>query len=107
VSGRFAWHFAFTLCYPCLKCNGGSVLSILSVGFYLSGCKSINEAMTRTQHWASSRAQSFDEWIGLDNRESKTHPEVLATKNMTEEGELNYVYDRLMKEIQPEDTSDR
>jgi hypothetical protein len=63
--------------------------------------------MRRTQQWASSRAQSFDEWIGLDNRESKTHPEVVATKGMTEEEELNYVYDRLMKEIQPEDSKDR
>lgn len=87
--------------------NLGAFSLLGAVGFYLSGCKSISEAMSRTQQWASSRAQSFDEWVGLDNRESKTHPEVLATKNMTEEEELNYVYDRLMKEIQQEDSSDR
>jgi hypothetical protein len=41
----------------------------------------------------------------LDERESKTHPEVVATRNMTEEEEVNYVYDRLMKEIETEEDS--
>lgn len=78
---------------------------LILAGFYLSGCQSVNEAMTRTQRWASSRAKSFDEWIGLDQRESKTHPEVLATKHMTEQEELDYVYSRMMKEIETEDDS--
>jgi hypothetical protein len=38
----------------------------------------------------------------VDSRESKTHPEVLAVKNMTEDQEINYVYERLMREIQPD-----
>ncbi len=64
--------------------------------------------MARTQQWASSRTQSFEDWIGLDHRESKTHPEVVATKNMTEEEEINYVYDRLMKEIESDvDTTEK
>jgi hypothetical protein len=57
--------------------------------------------MESTRRWASSRTQAFDEWIGYDDRESKTHPDVVATKNMTEEEEMNYVYDRLMREVEP------
>ena len=57
--------------------------------------------MDQTHRWASRQAQSFDEWVGFDKRESKTHPEVMATKNMTEEQEINYVYERLMREIEP------
>lgn len=77
------------------------------VGFYLSGCRSIGEAMSTTREWASSRTQSFEDWMGMDDRESKTHPEVVATKNMTEEEEVNYVYDRLMKEIESGSDSDK
>ena len=78
-----------------------SMLTIfLLVGFYLSGCRSIDEALTLTRQWASSRANSFDDWLGFDERGSKTDPDVIATKGMTEEEEINYVYDRLMKEIE-------
>jgi len=62
--------------------------------------------MDRTHRWASKQTESFDDWVGFDTRESKTHPEVLATKNMTEEQEINYVYERLMREIQTGTTND-
>jgi hypothetical protein len=58
--------------------------------------------MDRTHRWTSRQTRAFDEWIGFDSRESKTHPEVLAVKNMTEDQEINYVYERLMREIQPD-----
>jgi hypothetical protein len=58
--------------------------------------------MSSTRGWASTRTESFEDWMGMDDRESKTHPEVVATRNMTEEEEVNYVYDRLMKEIETE-----
>lgn len=56
--------------------------------------------MDKTRRWASRQAQSFDDLMGLDDRESKTHPDVLATKGMTEEQEINYVYDKLMREVE-------
>ena len=34
----------------------------------------------------------------MEDRPSKTHPEVLATKHMNEEEELNYIYDKYIKE---------
>jgi len=61
--------------------------------------------MTRTRWWASSRTQSFEDWAGLGERASERDPQVVATKGMTEEEELNYVYDQLMKEINDGDDS--
>lgn len=60
----------------------------------------MEEAFSSTRQWASSRRESFEEWFGMEDRESKTHPDVVATKSMTEEEELNYVYDKLMKEVE-------
>lgn len=59
----------------------------------------------RTRRWASSRSRSFEDWLGLEERESKTHPEVVAAKGMTEDEELQFVYDRLMKEIETDEDS--
>ena len=81
-------------------------LPIHVVGFYLSGSQSVDEAMSSTQQWASKQMQSFEDWMGMDDRASKTHPDVIATRNMTEEEEVNYIYDRLMKEIESEADSE-
>lgn len=56
--------------------------------------------MRRTRRWASGKTESLEDWMGVQDRESKSHPEVVATKDMTEEEELNYVYNRLVKEIE-------
>ena len=43
----------------------------------------------------------------MENRPSKTHPEVIATQHMTEDEEMNYLYDKYIKEPpKPEETND-
>ena len=35
----------------------------------------------------------------MEDRESKTHPDVIATKNLSEEEEVNFVYSQILKEV--------
>ena len=43
----------------------------------------------------------------MENRPSKTHPEVVATQHMTEDEEMNYLYDKYIKEPpKPAETND-
>lgn len=69
-----------------------------AVSFYLSGYKSLKEAVEGTTKWASSWGKAIEHAMGGDTAVSKTHPDVLATKNMDGSGELNYVYDKYIKE---------
>ena len=69
-----------------------------SVAFYASGYTSVDEAVSATKIWASSWRERFENWLGMEDRPSKTHPEVLATKHMNEEEELKYIYDKYIKE---------
>eukprot|EP00980_Cylindrotheca_fusiformis_P005251 scaffold1120_cov127-Cylindrotheca_fusiformis.AAC.13 len=70
--------------------------------FYASGYQTLDEAVNDTKRWASSYRQSFEDWLAIEDRPSKTHPEVVATKHMSEEQELNYIYEKYIKE--PEGT---
>ncbi len=67
-------------------------------GFYLSGYKSLEEAVVGTNTWASSLGKSLEHAMGGDRAVSKTHPDVLATKHMKSEDELRYVYDKYIKD---------
>lgn len=69
-----------------------------AMGFYMSGYKSLGEAVGGTTRWASSWGKSMELAMGGDQAVSKTHPEVLATKHMKEEEELSYIYDKYIKE---------
>eukprot|EP00934_Nitzschia_sp_Nitz4_P004864 Nitzschia sp. Nitz4//scaffold42_size132992//65147//65943//NITZ4_003396-RA/size132992-augustus-gene-0.104-mRNA-1//1//CDS//3329551709//4854//frame0 len=77
-----------------------------AAGFYLAGYRSVPEAWNGTRAWASGHRSSFENWLGMDDRESLTHPDVVATKAMSEEEEWNYVYDKLMNEVQEDDKVD-
>lgn len=61
----------------------------------------MDEAMERTTIWASAWRQSFEDFMSID-QPSKNHPEVVATKHMTEDEEMNYIYEMYIKE--PEGT---
>lgn len=67
-------------------------------GFYMSGYKSLQEAVAGTTKWGSSLGKSLEHAMGGDQAVSKTHPDVLATKHMKSEDELKYVYDKYIKE---------
>ena len=70
------------------------------VGFYAFGQSSVDDAVTSTRNWASSWYESFEKnWLGIDeSRSSRNHPDVIATRNMSEEDEWDYVYERYIKE---------
>lgn len=75
-----------------------------AVTFYLSGYNSLKEAVEGTTRWASSWGKTIEHAMGGDTAVSKTHPDVLATKNMDGSGELKYVYDKYIKDaIEDED----
>jgi hypothetical protein len=43
--------------------------------------------------------QSFQGWLNMEaDRPSRNHPEVVATRHMTEDEELNYIYEKYIKE---------
>jgi hypothetical protein len=76
------------------------------VTFYASGYDTMDEFVHGTTIWASGLRQSFEDWIGFEDRASNTHPEVLATKHMSEDEVLNYVYDNYVKEPEENATSE-
>jgi hypothetical protein len=61
----------------------------------------MDEAMERTTIWASAWRQGFEDFMSID-KASKNHPEVIATKHMTEDEEMSYIYEKYIKE--PEET---
>lgn len=69
-----------------------------AMGFYMSGYRSLAEAVEGTTTWASSWSKAMEQAVGGDQALSKTHPDVLATKHMKEEEQLSYVYDKYIKE---------
>ena len=69
-----------------------------AIGFYMSGYKTLKEAVEGTTRWASSWGKSLEHAMGGDQATSKTHPEVLATKHMEGDEELRYIYDKYIKE---------
>lgn len=78
-----------------------------AIGFYASGYRSFDALVTDTRAWASQNRQFFEDWLGIEDRPSKTDPEAIATRNMTEEEEMNYIYERHLKDAEkkPGDTS--
>jgi hypothetical protein len=58
----------------------------------------------RTTIWASAWRKGFEDWLSMEDRPSKTHPEVIAIKHMTEDEEMAYIYENYIKE--PEDEPD-
>mmetsp|Transcript_14398 Transcript_14398/g.26989 ORF Transcript_14398/g.26989 Transcript_14398/m.26989 type:complete len:248 (+) Transcript_14398:74-817(+) len=67
-----------------------------AAGFYASGCRSVEEAIQSTRAWASSWRKSLQHILGTDKAVSKNHPDVIATKNMTGEEEMDYLWKKYM-----------
>lgn len=82
----------------------GTFTILGAISFYLSGYQSLKEAVEGTTRWASGWGKTIEHAMGGDTAVSKTHPDVLATKNMDGSGELKYVYDKYIKDaIEDED----
>jgi hypothetical protein len=85
----------------------GSYGMIGAAIFYASGYQTLEEAMSDTRIWASSQRASFEKWLNMEDRPSNTHPEVLAMKHMTEEQEMNYIYEQYIKEPEENTTNNQ
>ncbi|KAL3945550.1 MAG: hypothetical protein SGBAC_000374 [Bacillariaceae sp.] len=71
-----------------------------AIGFLASGYSSFDALVSDTRAWGSRNRQSFEDWLGIEDIPSKTDPEAIATKNMTEEEEMNYIYERHLKDAE-------
>lgn len=74
-----------------------------ALGFYMNGFDSIEYAVSDTKRWASSWNASLKSLLGGDKAARETHPKVLATKHMDEHEELQYVYEKYIKENDEDD----
>jgi hypothetical protein len=85
----------------------GSCGMIGAALFYASGYQSVEEATSHARIWAPYYRESFEKWLNMEDRPSKTHPEVVATKHMTEEQEMNYIYENYIKEPEENTTNNK
>jgi hypothetical protein len=73
------------------------------VWFYWSGYSTIDEALQNTQASAQSYRRRFETYWGLSTPPSSQLPEVVATKSMTEEEELEYLYKTYIEPAEKEE----
>jgi hypothetical protein len=64
-------------------------IAATTVTFYASGYRSFQEAFDSFRGWGRKRRVQLEDWHGINL--SRDHPDMLATKNMTEEEEWEYV----------------
>lgn len=69
-----------------------------AIGFYVSGYDTFEDAVSGTKTRASIWYTFLERFSGGDQAISKTHPEVVATKDMNEDEELQYLYHTYIKE---------
>jgi hypothetical protein len=62
-----------------------------ALAFYASGCNTVSEAVSSTSRWGRTRRQELDSFFGVKSRVDERHPEVLVTRGMTEEEELEHI----------------
>jgi hypothetical protein len=75
-----------------------------ALAFHLSGYQSMEEAVQGTRRWATSCREALERFFGTAERRDKLlsqHPDVVATKHMTEEQEMNYLYNKYMASSSP------
>jgi hypothetical protein len=59
--------------------------------FYATGGQTLQEAVANTRGWAGDGRRMLDGAFGIEDRIDLQHPEILKTRNMTEEEELEYI----------------
>jgi len=91
----------------------GSMLSIGGVGilsaaiFHASGYESVDEAVRSLREWGPKKRREMERFIGLpEGGTSASHPDVIATKGMSEDEELDYVKRKYMAELYEEDDAE-
>ena len=81
-------------------------LMLTQVWFWWSGYATIDEALHRTQQSAQSYRRSFEQFWGLTAPPSSQIPEVVATKEMTEDEELDYLYRKYIEPAELEEQNE-
>mmetsp|Transcript_11982 Transcript_11982/g.26649 ORF Transcript_11982/g.26649 Transcript_11982/m.26649 type:complete len:246 (-) Transcript_11982:1549-2286(-) len=88
----------------------GSMLSIGGVGlmsaaiFYSSGYETVDEAVRSLREWGPRKRREWERFVGLpEGGQSASHPDVIATKGMSEDEELEYVKRKYLHEVYEED----
>ena len=91
----------------------GSMLSVGGVGilsaalFYASGYESVDEAVRSLREWGPRKRREMERLMGLpEGGVSASHPDIIATKGMSEDDELDYVKRKYMAELYEEDVDD-
>ncbi|KAG7349116.1 hypothetical protein IV203_011713 [Nitzschia inconspicua] len=71
-----------------------------AVGFHISGYETIDDAVHGTRAWASSWSHSLHEYFGTTERirKSRPDPDISATNGMTEDEQLQYLYNNYIAE---------
>jgi hypothetical protein len=64
-----------------------------AISLYATGCTTFHDFFVKTRSWAVTKRQSLDKMLGVDQRLNRDlHPDIAATRGMSEEQELDYVY---------------
>ena len=91
----------------------GSMLSVGGVGilsaalFYASGYESIDEAVRSLREWGPRKRREMERLMGLpEGGVSASHPDIVATRGMSEDDELDYVKRRYMAELYEDENID-
>ena len=91
----------------------GSMLSVGGVGilsaalFYASGYESIDEAVRSLREWGPRKRREMERLMGLpEGGVSASHPDIVATKGMSEDDELDYVKRKYMAELYEDEDDD-
>lgn len=78
----------------------GTFCLVGAIGFYTSGHQTMEEAVHGTHVWTASWLQPWREYFAsypVVMQHSSSHPDVLATKDMSEEQELRYIYEKYIQ----------
>ena len=91
----------------------GSMLSVGGVGilsaaiFYASGYESVDEAVRSLREWGPRKRREMERLMGLpEGGVSASHPDIVATKGMSEDDELDYVKRKYMAELYEDEDDD-
>ena len=69
-----------------------------SIWFYvIQGYRSLDDAKKEWTTMGNSIRNNLESFMGGDTAPSKSHPDVVATKNMSEEQEMKYLYEKYIQ----------
>jgi len=75
-----------------------------SIWFYvIQGYRSVDDAKTEWTTTGNSIRNNLESFMGGDTASSKSHPDMVATKNMSEEQEMKYLYEKYIREAAEEE----